>query len=310
VNSAGVPSVAAFVQVSYAPTDQPPTGMITSPSSDVTIGAGQSVSFAGTASDPDGTVASYSWVFPGGSPAASSVQNPGAVGFLSPGTFRASLTATDNLGLNDPSPPTRLITVVPGFSLSATPVSRTVLPGTTTSYQITVTPGSGFAGTVNFGLSGLPTGASGSFNPATVSNSGSTTLSVATGSSTPPGSYPLTMTGNSGVVTETVTATLVVGGSFAISVSPASNTIARGASGTYKLTVSPGRGFSGVVTFGVIGLPSKTLATFNPKSVTNGGSSTLTVRPGLQTPVGSYTLQIGGVSGGVVRSANATLTIQ
>src|SRR5450755_4256090 len=30
---------------------------------------------------------------------------------------------------------------------------------------------------------------------------------------------------------------------------PAGNTIARGASGTYKLTVSPGRGFSGVVTF-------------------------------------------------------------
>ena len=79
LNSAGVPSLASFVQLSLAPTDQPPKGVITSPSSDVTIGAGQAVSFSGTGSDSDGTVTGYSWSFPGGSPSSSALANPGSV---------------------------------------------------------------------------------------------------------------------------------------------------------------------------------------------------------------------------------------
>ena len=165
VNTAGVPSVASFVQVSLAPTDQPPAGTIVSPASDLTIGTGQSVSFAGAGSDPDGTIRAYSWVFPGGSPSSASVQNPGSVTFSTVGTHGASLTVTDNAGLNDPSPPIRTITVVPGFNLSATPTSTTVAASGTASYTVTLTPGSGFTGTVDFSVSGLPTGATGSFIP-------------------------------------------------------------------------------------------------------------------------------------------------
>src|SRR5262249_29585568 len=60
LNSAGVPSVAKFVQLTRTPSDIPPSGTIPSPSSNVTIGTGQSVAFAGTGSDTDGTVAGYS----------------------------------------------------------------------------------------------------------------------------------------------------------------------------------------------------------------------------------------------------------
>src|SRR5258708_3538359 len=55
LNSSGVPSVAQFVQLSSTPTDLPPTGTITSPTGNVAVGPGQSVSFAGSGSDPDGT---------------------------------------------------------------------------------------------------------------------------------------------------------------------------------------------------------------------------------------------------------------
>src|SRR5215469_10000334 len=55
LNSAGVPSVATFVQLS-ASSDLPPTATITSPATDVTVNPGQPVSFSGTGSDPDGTV--------------------------------------------------------------------------------------------------------------------------------------------------------------------------------------------------------------------------------------------------------------
>src|SRR5207253_5476714 len=69
LNSAGVPSLAQFVQLSASIPNQPPTATITSPAGNVTVTAGQAVSFTGTGSDPDGTIASYSWTFPGGNPA-------------------------------------------------------------------------------------------------------------------------------------------------------------------------------------------------------------------------------------------------
>src|ERR1044072_9498040 len=69
VDANGVPSVATFVQLALHPSNQPPVATITSPSpSTVNIQAGQSVTFAGSASDPDGSIAAYHWVFPGGSP--------------------------------------------------------------------------------------------------------------------------------------------------------------------------------------------------------------------------------------------------
>ena len=111
LNSSGVPSIAKFVQLMTNP-GAPPTGSITSPSSNVTVGAGQSVSFAGTGTSPTGSIAGYDWVFPGGSPASSTAAT-GTVSFATPGTYVASLTVTDNSGRTDPNPPTSTITVVP-----------------------------------------------------------------------------------------------------------------------------------------------------------------------------------------------------
>jgi hypothetical protein len=108
----GVPSVGRFVQVSLSPTDQPPKGTITAPAGNVTIKAGQAVKFAGTASDADGSVANYSWFFPEGTPGSSTAPNPVIV-FPNAGTYVVSLTVVDNKGVNDPSPPTRTVTVQP-----------------------------------------------------------------------------------------------------------------------------------------------------------------------------------------------------
>jgi hypothetical protein len=117
LNRAGVPSIARFVQVSPNPTDQPPKGTITAPTGDVTITAGQSVNFTGTASDADGSVQKYSWFFPEGTPDDSSVPSPGTVVFPTAGTYVASLTTVDDKGVNDPSPPTRRVTVQPATVL-------------------------------------------------------------------------------------------------------------------------------------------------------------------------------------------------
>lgn len=98
----------------------------------------------------------------------------------------------------------------PNFTLSATPASQTVTAGSSTSYTASVAAVNGFTGTVSFSVSGLPSGASGSFSPTSVAGSGSSTLSVSTSSTTPAGTFTLTITGTSGSLTHSATVTLVV----------------------------------------------------------------------------------------------------
>jgi len=199
----------------------------------------------------------------------------------------------------------------PDFSVSATPSSQTVTQGNGTSYTVNVAPSGGFAGTVGLSVSGLPQGATATFNPTSITTSGSSTLSVSTLSSTPAGSYPLTITATSGSLTHTSTATLVVSGagSFTVSVTPTSQTVSRGSSIQYAVTISAQGGFSGTVNLSLTGLPQRTSSSFNPSSVVGSGSSTLKVTANKPARSGTYTLTIKGTSGSVVQSANVTLII-
>jgi hypothetical protein len=78
-----------------------------------------------------------------------------------------------------------------------------------------VTGGGNFAGTVALSVSGLPSGVSGSFNPSSISGSGTSTLNLTVANTVPNGSYPLTVTGTSGSLTQTTTVTLAVSGATA-----------------------------------------------------------------------------------------------
>jgi hypothetical protein len=61
LNAGGTPSVAGFVQLSAGAPNQASAATISTPASDVTINAGQSVPVAGTGSDPDGTISANAW---------------------------------------------------------------------------------------------------------------------------------------------------------------------------------------------------------------------------------------------------------
>ena len=93
----------------------------------------------------------------------------------------------------------------PDFMLSRPPASRTVMPGGSTTYTVTVIPVDGFTGTVDFSVTGLPSEATATFNPTSVTTSGSTTMSVSTTTATPRGAYPLTIRATSGTRTQTAT---------------------------------------------------------------------------------------------------------
>ena len=89
--------------------NQAPEGIITSPEGDVTITAGESVFFEGTADDPDGDPVTVLWDF--GDGVTSTQLSPGNHTYDNPGTYTVTFTATDDQGLSDPTPDTRTITV-------------------------------------------------------------------------------------------------------------------------------------------------------------------------------------------------------
>jgi fibronectin type 3 domain-containing protein len=212
LDSRGVPSKAVFLQLTpYS--SAPPTGTIDTPAADVTIQAGNSVTFSTNAS-----AAAYSWVFPGGTPATSTARNPGNVTFSSPGIYTASLTVIDSSGNTDPSPPIRTVNVLPrtaDFSIETSPSAVTVAPGQSARFTVTVSPQSGFTGTVSLTVgseSGFPAGiTSGGFSPASIAGgSGTSTLTMNTTASTSPYALSLTITGTSGALAHESSTTLLV----------------------------------------------------------------------------------------------------
>jgi serine protease len=81
------------------------------------------------------------------------------------------------------------------FSITATPPSASVRRGGTAIYTVTVTGQGGFSDQVQLSVTGLPRDATGSFSPAAVIGSGTSTLNVKTG--TTRGTFTLTITGTS-----------------------------------------------------------------------------------------------------------------
>ena len=95
-----------------SPHPSSPNGVIDSPAGNVTINKGQSVNFAGTGTDVGGnTPLTFLWNFGGSGVANSSLEDPGLKQFNTSGTFTVSFTVTDTLGIYDPTPGVRTISV-------------------------------------------------------------------------------------------------------------------------------------------------------------------------------------------------------
>jgi predicted alpha-1,2-mannosidase len=111
------------------------------------------------------------------------------------------------------------ISSTPSFILGSTAAGVPVNQGGTATSTITVAGINGFSGTVNLTATGLPSGVTGSFNPASVSlTSGSATSTLtltASSSATPGGCSPtaVTVTGTSGSLTNTTAIGVMVGSS-------------------------------------------------------------------------------------------------
>src|ERR1041384_3161814 len=132
------------------------------------------------------------------------------------------------------------------FALSASPASRTINPGDATTYIVTATPAGGFNGDVSLSISGASSDMTPVFNPTQISitdaSAKSSTLTVTTTASTPPGTHTLTVTATSGNVQHTTSVQLIVSGptsaNLSLTKTASPNPGVTLANLTYRLTVT------------------------------------------------------------------------
>jgi subtilase family serine protease len=115
------------------------------------------------------------------------------------------------------SPKAALITALAGgsggggtadFSLSDSPGSVSVTQGSTGTSTITVSDLNGFGGSVSLAASGLPSGVTAAFSPASTTSTSTLTLTASSTATT--GTSTVTITGTSGTLTHTATISLTV----------------------------------------------------------------------------------------------------
>jgi hypothetical protein len=99
----------------------------------------------------------------------------------------------------------------PDFTISA-PSNLVVTAGSAVSGTVTTTVSGGFNAAVSLTASGLPTGATSTFTPASIAapGAGSSTLTINAGSSTAPGNYTVAVTGTGGGKTHATNVLLAV----------------------------------------------------------------------------------------------------
>lgn len=227
------------------------------------------------------------------------------------GTSTITITGTSG-SLQHAVQVTYQVIPVPDFSLSINTSLQTVKPGTMAAYliQVSVVPGSGFSGTVNFTVSGQPTNSTTSFTSTSVIVPGSTELDVQTTAQTPASSSTLLITGTSGSLSHGLQPTLEVipaNSDFTLTVSPTSQTIKSADGAIYTAHIGAINGFNGTVNLTLTGLPPFTDLAFGANAPSTGSGDQTIFLFTSSGVTGTFTITITGTSGPLSHTVKVTL---
>lgn len=316
VNSAGVPSVASWVQVQSSDFSlgvAPPSQTVAQgASTSFTVAVTPQTGFTGTVNLavsglPSGVTADFS------TPALTSGDSDLHITIgdsVPPASYPFTITAVSGT-LTHNVDATLNVGAAANFAVAVAPGSRKVFQGGHSSFTVTVTPLSGFTDPVSLNVTGLPAGATAGFSVPNLA-SGNSTLNIAVDTSTVPGNYPLEITGSSGALVHNafVTLSVLAQGTFTVSITPASQTVARGSTSTYTVTITPLNGFHWAVDLTVKGTNTKITGTLDSSSVGPSGTATLTVNIDAKAARGIHIISVTGKSGQLSKIGKLALTIQ
>jgi hypothetical protein len=199
----------------------------------------------------------------------------------------------------------RTSTGIAGIRLFANLTNESTPPGgTTQDYAVGVTSVGGYMSTVQLSCQGLPTGASCQFGPDPINISPGqavgSSLTIRTSASTPLGSYPITLVGTDGSVSDQLTLMLKVS-DFTIALTPGSVGVLPGNPANFTLQLGTSSGWTDLITVNcTVSGPG------NPACNAGGsffpGSYLFSVSTsGLG--VGNYSISVSGTADGVTHSA-------
>lgn len=210
-----------------------------------------------------------------------------------------TLTATASISLTVHS--------APGFTLTPSPTSLILPPGSNGTVTVCVTDTGGFSGSVALSVSGLPAGVT--VTIASSSTAGCFVLTFTASSSATAGVATVTITGTSGTTVVSIPFTLTVSqvSSFSLAASPASVSVAQGSNATDTIAVTDTGSFTGPVTLSASGLPNGVTATFGTNPAT--GSSVVTFAASGTATAGTSMVTINGISGTLTASTTIALTV-
>ena len=202
----------------------------------------------------------------------------------------------------------------PGFSLSASPATVSIMQGNAGTSTITSTVTGGFDSAISLSATGQPTGVTVVFNPTSITGAGTSVMTISVSSTTATGTYPITVMGSSGSTTEMTIITLKVTkgkAAFAISASPTSITVSRGATGNATITTTTSGGFNSAIALTTSGGGNAQTVTLNPNSIAapGAGTSTLTVVVGAKATLGTHKITVKGSAGSMSHSTIVSVVV-
>ena len=200
------------------------------------------------------------------------------------------------------------------FSIAAT--SPTIAAGTSGSSSITTAVTNGSAETVSLSASGMPSGVTVAFNPASVTSGSGSTATITVASTLAAGTYSIIVTGTAASGSHTATISLTVtsttgSGTFTVAVSPTSGSLPRGDYGIATVTTAVSGGFSAPISFTASGMESGVTVSFSPNPIAAPGSgkTSMTITASTNAARATFPIKITATGGGKTATATITLTI-
>jgi hypothetical protein len=205
---------------------------------------------------------------------------------------------------------------VPSFQLASSTSSVSVTAGSNSSITLSVTVSGGFKAAVAFSVTGLPSGVTATFTPASLASpgSGSSVLKLTATSNAAVGVYSVTVSATSGSVKQqkALSITVAPAPTFSLTPSATSASLATGASKSLTLTTTPNSSFNAAISLTATGLPSGLTVQFSPSNVvTAPGSRATTMTFSATTSLApkAYSVTVIAVGGGITQKQTFTVDI-
>jgi pseudomonalisin len=230
------------------------------------------------------------------------------------GSYPIEITATGG-GITQTQALTVTVLPQPGFTLSETTGSVSIVQGTSTSVAINVAVSGGFNAKMTLAVAGQTGGMAVKLSATgfAVPGSGTSTLALTTTAQTGVGVYTMQVTAGGGGLTGTLPLIVTVAPppTLAISAGAPSVSLAQGGNAGVSLNVAGANGFNAPVTLSASGLGNGVTASFSPASFAapGSGASVLAFAASAGATTGSRTVLITATAGGVTKTTTLAVTV-